>query len=204
MCCVVCFFSEFLLCSLSCAMRPVFVCLFVKFHFCCVLCVPPYIPCVPEPHKEMTGEVTASAERSVKKHSRLATTHADAAQLVRQTATPCYPCASLLASSGVQSNSGACTQKIHANSPTACLPPSAACHHMHACCLCHLSRAPLFNKQDLLCFGGGRQSISQRNPRNTTTTQDPHLYGPSNFEPAQTTKPGYVTKAGFLPQRKKE
>ena len=50
----------------------------------------------------------------------------------------------------------------------------------------------------------GWQSISQRNPRNTTTTQDPHLYGPSNLEPAQTTKPGYVTKAGFLPQRKKE
>jgi len=40
--------------------------------------------------------------------------------------------------------------EMNANSPTTCLPPSAACHHMHACCLCHLSRAPLFNKQVLL------------------------------------------------------
>jgi len=51
----------------------------------------------------------------------------------------------------------------------------------------------LFNKQVLLCFGGGRWRISrQLRPwfsRNLTITQDPHLWGRTNFASVQTTEP---------------
>ena len=50
-----------------------------------------------------------------------------------------------------------------------------------------------FNKQVLLCFGGGQWRISRKlGPwisRNLTITQDPHWWGWTNFGPAHTTEP---------------
>jgi len=52
------------------------------------------------------------------------------------------------------------------------------------------------SKQVLLCFGGGQWRISRQfGPwisRNLTITQDPHIWGRTNFGPAQTTElPGH-------------